>query len=153
MTSRPSDVATGGSSGRYQVSHPFWYRRRSDKLIHRYGHATDTYSLRANIRPTGLQQQIQSSSIPTTRPSGSQSPSVSPDPTDQHIDTSNDEGNLSQETILKIEELKRRIYGYSQYHHNPGAIINCIVYYCNNGDNTLLDEKLEQLRRIDAISN
>ena len=57
---------------------------------------------------------------------------------------------LSQETILKIEELKRLIYRYSQYQRNPGAFINCIVYYCNNGDNTLLDEKLEQLRGIDS---
>jgi hypothetical protein len=59
---------------------------------------------------------------------------------------------LSQETILKIQELKRLIYRYSQYHRNPAAVINCIVYYCKNGDNTLLDEKLEQLRSIDAIS-
>ena len=57
---------------------------------------------------------------------------------------------LSRETALKIEELKRLVYRYSQYHRNPGAVINCIVYYCNNGDNTLLDEKLEQLRNIDS---
>jgi hypothetical protein len=60
---------------------------------------------------------------------------------------------LSQETMLKIEELKRLIYKYPQYHRNPGAVINCIIYYCNNDDNTLLDEKLEQLRSIDAIRN
>jgi hypothetical protein len=59
---------------------------------------------------------------------------------------------LSRETILKIQELKRLMYKYSQYHRNPGAVINCIIYYCSNGDNTLLDEKLEQLRSIDAIS-
>jgi hypothetical protein len=56
---------------------------------------------------------------------------------------------LSQETVLKIEELKRLIYKYPQYHRNPGAVINCIIYYCSNGDNTLLDEKLEQLRMFD----
>ena len=70
------------------------------------------------------------------------------------MNTTDDEETttLSRETILKIEELKRLIYRYPQYHRNPGAVINCIVYYCNNGDNTLLDEKLEQLRSIDAIS-
>jgi hypothetical protein len=50
-----------------------------------------------------------------------------------------------------IQELKRLLYRYAQYYRNPDAIINCIVYYCNNGDNILLDEKLEQLRSIDAV--
>jgi len=78
------------------------------------------------------------------------------DPTFQSesMNTTDDEETttLSQETILKIQELKRLVYRYSQYHRNPGAIINCIVYYCNNGDNSLLDKKLEQLRSIDAIA-
>jgi hypothetical protein len=66
----------------------------------------------------------------------------------QYTSTTDDEqtATLSQETILKIEELKRLIYRYSQYHRNPGAVIGCVVYYCNSGDNTLLDEKLKQLR-------
>ncbi len=72
----------------------------------------------------------------------------------QSINTMDNEEtvSLSQETILKIEELKRLVNKYAQYHRNPGAVINCIIYYCSNGDNTLLDEKLEQLRSIDAIS-
>ena len=57
---------------------------------------------------------------------------------------------LSQETRFKIEELKRLVYKYPQYHRNPGAVINCVIYYCSNGDNTLLDEKLEQLRILDG---
>ena len=63
----------------------------------------------------------------------------------QSMNTTDDEKSttLSHETTLKIQELKRLIYRYSQYHHNPGAVINCIIYYCNNGDNTLLDEKLD----------
>jgi hypothetical protein len=90
-----------------------------------------------------------------------QPPDVLPDPTDrtfqsQSMNTTDDEEKttttLSRETILKIQELKRLMYKYSQYHRNPGAVINCIIYYCSNGDNTLLDEKLEQLRSIDAIS-
>jgi len=65
------------------------------------------------------------------------------DPTFQSMNITDDKetATLSQETILKIEELKRLIYRYSQYQRNPGAFINCIVYYCNNGDNTLLDER------------
>ena len=145
-------------SGRYQASHPSWYRR-SEKRIDRFGHATVTDSIGDAFRPRGLQQQTPLQSTPTLSPPPSQPlyPGASPYPTDQisqPIDTSNDEETttLSRETILKIEELERLIYRCSQYHHNPGAVINCIIYYCNNGDNTLLDEKLEQLRSIDAIS-
>jgi hypothetical protein len=68
------------------------------------------------------------------------------------MNTADDEETttLSRETILKIEELKRLMYRYSQYHRNPGTVVNCIVHFCNNGDNTLLDEKLEQLRTLDS---
>jgi hypothetical protein len=59
---------------------------------------------------------------------------------------------LSHGTRLKIAELKRLVYKYPQYHRSPGAVISCIIYFCNNGDNTLLDEKLEQLRMFDTLS-
>ena len=84
---------------------------------------------------------------------------VSPYPPDQIVqshlmNTTDDEETttLSRETILKIEELKRLMYKYSQYHLNPDGFVKCVTYLSINGDNTLLDEKLEQLRRIDAIS-
>ena len=83
---------------------------------------------------------------------------MSPYPNDptfqsQPVSTSEDDQTttLSQETRLKTAELKRLICRYSQYHRNPGAVVNCIVYYCNNGDNTLLEEKLEQLRTFDSM--
>ena len=66
------------------------------------------------------------------------------------MNTTDDEETttISQETILKIAELKRLIHRYPQYHCNPGAVISCVIYFCNNGDNTFLDEKLEQLRTL-----
>jgi hypothetical protein len=69
------------------------------------------------------------------------------------MNTTDDEETptLSQETTLKIQELKRLVYRYAQYYRNPDAIIKCITYFSVNGDNTLLDEKLQQLRSIDAI--
>ena len=165
-------------SGRYQASHPSWYRR-SEKSIHKFGRVMVADSIGNTFRP-GLQRQHQGqyqyqqqeryhrqqqgqSLSPSIPPSPAaiqdQPPDVLPIPTDrtlqsQAMKTTVDEETttLSQETMLKIEELKRLIYRYSQYHRNPGAVINCIIYYCNNGDNTLLDEKLEQLRSIDAIS-
>ncbi len=57
-------------------------------------------------------------------------------------------------TKLKIEELKRRVYKYPQYHNNdPEEIVRLVVYNCINGDNTLLNNKLEQLRTIDRRLN
>jgi len=58
---------------------------------------------------------------------------------------------LSRETILKIRELKRLIYRYSQYYMNPDAIIKCATYWSINGDNMILDEMLEKLRMISSF--
>jgi hypothetical protein len=63
-----------------------------------------------------------------------------------------DQSSLSQGNILKIQELKRLMNKYPQYHMNPDAIIRLAVYNSMNGDNTLLDDKLEQLRTIDSIA-
>src|SRR5215831_6695608 len=55
---------------------------------------------------------------------------------------------LSQETTLKIQELKRLLYKYARYYRNPDAIIKCATYWSINGDNMILDEMLEKLRMI-----
>jgi hypothetical protein len=46
-----------------------------------------------------------------------------------------------------IQELKRLMYEYPQYHSNPDAVIRCVTYSIN-GDNNLLDEWLERFRMI-----
>jgi len=56
---------------------------------------------------------------------------------------------LSQETILKIQELKRLLYRYAQYYRNPDTIIKSATFWSINGDNMILDEMLEQLRTFD----
>jgi hypothetical protein len=169
------EYLVGRKTGRYQASHPFWYRRNG-KRIHKFGRPTvedyvgDTFpyrglhqqgqyqpqyhqqSLEEQERYRKQQPQALSQSIQPPAPAGIQDqPPDVPYPTEyqsQSMNTTDDEETttLSRETILKIEELKRLIYRYSQYHHNPSAVIKCIIYYCNSGDNTLLDEKLEQLR-------
>jgi len=82
---------------------------------------------------------------------------MSPYPNDptfqsQSMNTTDDEETttLSQETILKIQELKRLVYRYARYYRNPDAIIKCATYWSINGDNMILDEMLEQLRNIDS---
>jgi hypothetical protein len=170
------------SSSRYQACDQSWYRR-SEKSIHKFGRAMVADSVRDTLRTRALQRQQQEQypyhqqsleeqeryhrrwqqgpSIPSpTAAIQDQPPDVLPGPTDlsfqsQSMNTTDDEEKttLSQETRLKIAELKRLIYRYSRYHHNPAAVINCIIYYCNNGDNTLLDEKLEQLRTFDSMGH
>ncbi|MGB6526855.1 MAG: hypothetical protein WBF33_01990 [Candidatus Nitrosopolaris sp.] len=63
------------------------------------------------------------------------------------------EPGLSLDNILKIGELKRLVNKYPQYHTNPDGIIRLAIYNSINGDNKPLDEKLEQLRRIDSQTN
>jgi hypothetical protein len=74
------------------------------------------------------------------------------DPTfqSQSINTTDDEETttLSQETILKIQELKRLMHRYAQYYRNPDVIIKCATYWSINDDNMILDEMLEKLRMI-----
>ena len=61
---------------------------------------------------------------------------------------------LSPEKILKIEQLRRLVYKYPQYQNNdPDSIMRWAVYNSINGDNTLLDDKLSQLRYIDSLAN
>ena len=67
---------------------------------------------------------------------------------DQRYDT-----GLSLDNILKIGELKRLVNKYPQYHTNPDGIIRLAIFNSINGDNKPLDEKLEQLRRIESQAN
>ncbi|MGA8081526.1 MAG: hypothetical protein WB988_06665, partial [Candidatus Nitrosopolaris sp.] len=146
------EYIVGRSSGRYRASHPSWYRRTrsKEKRIHRFGHAISADSM-GDFQHRVLQQQtpFQSASQPDPP-----SPNFSPYPNErisQPIDTRNDQGTLSQDIIIKIQELKRLLYKYPIF-SNPDGIIKCIIHFSTNGDNTILDEKLEQLRTLDAIS-
>jgi hypothetical protein len=59
--------------------------------------------------------------------------------------------SLSQGTIQKIQELKRLVNKYPKYCHD--GLLQWIVISCTNVDDTLLDNKLEQLRTIDRRLN
>ncbi|HYA81837.1 MAG TPA: hypothetical protein VEH06_00110 [Candidatus Bathyarchaeia archaeon] len=56
----------------------------------------------------------------------------------QVMDDQINQSRLSQEKILKIEELKRLMYKYPQYHINPDDIIRLAIFNSINGDGTLL---------------
>jgi hypothetical protein len=56
------------------------------------------------------------------------------------MNTTNNKGTLSQETTLKIQELKRLVYKYPIF-SNPDVVIKCVTHFSIvNGDNTFLDE-------------
>ena len=50
------EYLVGRNSGRYQASHPFWYRR-SEKRIHKFGRAIVADSMGNTFRHGGLQRQ------------------------------------------------------------------------------------------------
>ena len=75
-------------------------------------------------------------------------------PTYRSADTIDDQTygtSLSQEKILKVGEFKRLINKYSLYCTNPDRILELAIFNSINGDDTLLDNKLEQLRTIDTV--
>jgi hypothetical protein len=161
------EYLVGRKTGRYQASNSSWYRKgRGEKRIHDFGHATTVVadSMGDTFPPGGLQgqyyhhyhyhypqhqQQAPSGSIslPSLPPPSTQN--VSPYPSNQiiqHIESTKNGGTLSQETMLKIAEFKKLAY---RHYSNPDGVIQCVTYFSINGDNTLLDEKLEQLRMLD----
>jgi hypothetical protein len=155
------EYLVGRSSGRYRPSHPSLYRRRRrEKRNHPFVHATAVAadSMGDPFRHRGLQgqyhhysqyqQQASSPSIstPSLLPPATQD--VSPS---QPVNTINDHGTLSQETMLKIQELKRLVYGNHLYCPDLDEYIKSIIYLCNDGNNTFLDEKLEELRMINNL--
>jgi hypothetical protein len=150
------EYIVGRNSGRYHASDPSWYRRPSKRRIHNLSATVTADSMGDTIGPGCLQRETPFQSIPTTLSLPStfqpQPPDFSPYPNGripQPIDTRNNQGTLSEETILKIQELKKLMY---KYHSNPDAFVKCATYYSTNGDNTLLDEWLERFRTFDAIS-
>ena len=132
------EYIVGRKSGRYQATHPSWYRRGKEKRIHNFGvaaAATVADSMGDVPRSQGLergqgqhqyheqsleQQERYHRQLESLSPSPAaiqdQPPDVQPYPPDQTFQsqsmntTDNDETTtMSQETILKIEELKRLV--------------------------------------------
>ena len=130
------DYLVGRGSGQYAADNPFWYKRNNP--YQNIGSATVADSI-------GNALQLS----PHTHLGTSPSPIHLPW---QVMDDQINQGSLSQEKILKIEELKRLMNKYLKYHTNPDDIIRLAIFNSINGDDTLLDSKLEQLRSIDSLA-
>ena len=153
------EYLVGRSSRRYRPSHPSLYRgrRREEKRIQGFGHVarvTVADSKGDIFRPgdadaSAIQSRPPSVSLPyPTATTEQQIPQTQP------IDTTmTNEGtlslSLSQQTAPKIRELKKLMHRYPIF-PNPDMVIQCVTHFSINGDNTILDEKLEQLRWLDS---
>jgi hypothetical protein len=84
------EYLAGRNSGRYQPSRPSLYRRPSKKCIHRFRHAISADSM-GNFRPRVLQHETPFQSISTP---------LSLSSTSQPQPLRNNQGTLSEETIL-----------------------------------------------------
>ena len=140
---RLPDYLVGRTSGQYMASHPFWYRRNLKSVeSHKFRPATvgdtidDTFQIRDSPQQ-GLLGISQYSNSPPYR----------------HMDDQRHGNGLSQDTIVKIGELKRLVNKYPQYLDNPDEIVKWALYCSSNGDDTFLDDKLEQFRTVDIRLN
>jgi hypothetical protein len=122
-----------GPSGQYTPQNPLWIKRNIP--YHDFGSATVADSIGDTFQPRYIPQQA-----PST---------IRPPP---HTMDDQRNGGLSLDAIQKIQELKALMNKYPRYHTNPDGIIRFAVYNSINGDNTLLDDKLEQLRTIDSLA-
>jgi hypothetical protein len=102
------------------------------------GHATIPDSIDDILQPRYLHQQA---------PLGISQYGTNPMHTihDQRYGT-----GISQDTIVRIDELKRLANKYPQY--CPEGLMQWAIFCCNDGDNKILDDKLEQLRTIDSLA-
>ena len=120
------EYLVGRKIGRYQASHPSWYRRRR---IHDFvGATTIADSMRDTFGPRGLQQQTPFQSTPTlsSPPSASRpdppSPDFSPYPNERISQPIDATTPLSQETMIlmisSIRILKYIIVGVGEDHQS-----------------------------------
>jgi hypothetical protein len=118
---------------------PFWYKRNNP--YHNIG-GTVADSVGNIFQPRYLPQQA---------PLGTSQYSAGP--TQPSVRDQSFPNGLSQETIRKMDELKRLVYKYREYQNNdPDEIVRWTINGAINGDNKFLDEKLKQLLTIDNLA-
>jgi hypothetical protein len=122
----------GRSTDRFVANNHPWYKSNP---YHGVGSATVADSVGETFQPRYIPQQASSTIRPLL-----------------HAKDDQRNGGLSPDAIQKIQELKALMNKYPRYHTNPDGIIRLAIYNSINGDNTLLDDKLEQLRTIDSLA-
>ena len=144
---RLPEYMTGILSGRYNPSHPSWYRRsqkRESPAAHNYNNEFGLADSGRNMFRPGdvLQQTPQSNTYKNSNYSTSSILQATHETVDQSYRTH------SQETNPKIKELKRLL---NKHHFPHGDTILGWAVLSAKGDENYLDEKLAQLRKIDIL--
>ena len=134
------DYLAGRSSGQYMPDNPFWHKRTNPYL--NFGSATIGDSIGDTFKPSYVPQQT-----PLGIPQYPASPIY---PARQILDYQSYGTSLPEGAIQKIQELQRLVKKYPQY--CPDGLLQWIIISCNNGDNQLLEEKLEQLCTINRLA-
>ena len=129
------DYLAGRSSGQYTPNNPFWYKRNNP------------YDNVGSSVADSVGDVFQPRYIPQQTPQGTSQYYTSPMYPSRQIMDESYGTSLSQCAIQKIQELKRLVNKYPRY--CPDGLLQWIIISCVNGDNQLLDDKLEQLRTID----
>jgi hypothetical protein len=119
---------------------PFWHKRTNPYL--NLGSTTIADSAGDVFQPRYIPQQA---------PLGTSQYSTSPMYPSRQIMDESYGTSLPRSAIQKIQELKVLVNKYPQY--CPDGLLQWIIISCVNGDNQLLDDKLEQLRTIDRRLN
>jgi hypothetical protein len=118
------DYLAGRSSGQYMPDNPFWYKRNNH-----------------NIGSVTVADTVGDTFNPKQAPLGTSQYSTSPMYPSRQIMDESYGTSLPRSAINK----------YPQY--CPDGLLQWIIISCVNGDNQLLDDKLEQLRTIDRRLN
>jgi hypothetical protein len=139
MKRKHGDYSLDRSSAQYTLNNPTLYNKNVQP-----GHATVADSVGDGFQSRYIPQQTH---IGTSQYSASPIHRSLPTMDDQSYGT-----GLSQDTLLKIERLKRLLNKYPQYFTNPNQILTWTIHWAVNGDNKILDENLEQLRYIDNLA-
>ena len=140
MKRKHGEYSFGRSSGQYTPNNPFWHKHNNP--YHNFD-GTVADSVGNTFQPRYLPQQAHL---------GTSQYCASPIPLRQIMDDQCYGTSLPQGAIQRIQEFKVLMNRYPLYHANPDGIIRLAIYNSINGDDTLLDDKLEQLRYIDSLS-
>ena len=140
MKRKHGEYSLDRSSGQYTPNNSFWYKHNTP--YHNFG-GTLADSLEDSFQHRYLPQQG-----PPRMSQNFANPLYRPTMEDQSYGP-----GLSQDTIVKIEQLKRLLNKHHQYFTNPNEILTWTVHWAVNGDNKILDENLEQLYSIDTLAN
>ena len=145
---RHGGYLVGRSLGQHMANNSPLY----NQSVH-VGHATVADSIDNTLHPTFLPQGAVLGTTNPIYPPADVPPANPMNIPMQIMDNQRYETGLSQGVILKIQELKRLVNKYPQFHTiDADEIVKWAIYCSSNRDNKFLDDMLDQLQTIDSLA-